>query len=153
VPEKYFGKYTGIVKDNRDEQNLGQLQVSVPAIFPEDALVTARPALPYGVFFVPEPGEKVWVEFEGGDCALAVWSGVQSVPGAWATEAAETPPKLRVIKTAKGHLIILNDKAGEERIEIYSDSRVLIHSLGMVEINAPSVVINGRPVAPLANPI
>lgn len=118
MPGKHFGKYTGIVKDNRDDQNLGQLQVSVPAIFPPDELVAARPALPYGFFFVPENGAKVWVEFEGGDLGLPLWTGVQYVPGEWASEAAVNPPQKRVIKTAAGHLIVLNDKSGKEGIEI-----------------------------------
>jgi len=118
VPGKHFGKYTGIVKDNRDSQNLGQLQVSVPAIFPSDELVAARPALPYGFFFVPENGAKVWVEFEGGDPGLPLWTGVQYVPGEWASEAEADPPQKRVIKTAAGHLIIFNDTSGEEGIEI-----------------------------------
>jgi len=118
VPGKHFGKYTGIVKDNRDDQNLGQLQVSVPAIFKPDELVTARPALPYGFFFVPENEAKVWVEFEGGDPGLPPWTGVQYVPGEWAPEAEADPPQKRVIKTAAGHLIIFNDKSGEEGIKI-----------------------------------
>ncbi|SRR5437870_2594961 len=118
MPDLYFGKYTGIVKDNRDDQNLGQLQVSVPAIFQPDELVTARPALPYGFFFVPENNAKVWVEFEGGDPGLPLWTGVQYVPGEWPDEAKANPPQKRVIKTAAGHLIIFDDKDGEAGIEI-----------------------------------
>ena len=79
MPDKYFGKYSGLVVDNMDPEQLGQLRVSVPAIFPEDELMLARPALPYGIFFVPEVGTKVWVEFEGGDTGLPIWTGVQSV--------------------------------------------------------------------------
>ncbi len=118
MPEHYFGKYTGIVKDNRDDQNLGQLQVSVPAIFPPDDVVLARAALPYGYFFVPENNAKVWVEFEGGDPGLPLWTGVQYVPGEWPDEAKANPPQKRVIKTAAGHLIIFDDKDGEAGIEI-----------------------------------
>jgi len=118
MSDLYFGKYTGIVKDNRDDQNLGQLQVSVPTIFQPDELVTARPALPYGFFFVPENETKVWVEFEGGDPGLPLWTGVQYVPGEWANEAKANPPQKRVIKTASGHLIIFDDKDGEAGIEI-----------------------------------
>jgi hypothetical protein len=118
MPDQYFGKYTGIVKDNRDAQKLGQLQVSVPAIFPPDELVTARAALPYGFFFVPEAEAKVWIEFEGGDSGLPIWTGVQYVPGEWAPEAEADPPQKRVIKTASGHLLIFNDASGEEAIQI-----------------------------------
>ena len=118
MPDQYFGKYTGVVKDNRDEDKLGQLQVSVPAIFPAEELMLARPALPYGHFFIPENEAKVWVEFEGGDPGLPLWTGIQYIPGEWAPEASADPPQLRVIKTAAGHLLIFNDKSGEESIQI-----------------------------------
>ena len=115
---EYFGKYSGIVKDNSDDQNLGQLQVSVPALFPPDDLVAARPALPYGLFFVPEKDQRVWVEFEGGDPGLPIWTGMQSIPGAWPDEAKADPPQKRVIKTASGHLMVFDDKSGEAGIQI-----------------------------------
>lgn len=114
----HFGKYSGIVKDNRDDEKLGQLQLSVPNLFPPDELVKARAALPYGFFFVPEVEAKVWVEFEGGDPGLPIWTGIQYVAGEWAAEAAENPPQRRVIKTAAGHLVKFHDKSGEEKIEI-----------------------------------
>ena len=56
----YFGKYTGIVKDNNDDEKRGHLQISVPALFPPDDLVLARAALPFGYYFVPEnEGRKI----------------------------------------------------------------------------------------------
>lgn len=118
MPGKYFGKYSGVVKDNRDPEKLGRLQVSVPAIFQHDELVWAVPALPYGFFFVPEVGAKVWVEFEGGDPGLPIWTGVQYVAGEWAKEAEADPPERRVVKSASGHLVVFDDKGGEESIEI-----------------------------------
>jgi hypothetical protein len=118
MPEQYFGKYTGIVKDNRDDENLGQIMVSVGAIFPEEELMKAKPALPYGFFFVPENEAKVWVEFEGGDSGLPIWTGIQYVAGEWAKEAEADPPQKRVIRTAAGHLIIFRDKSDEASIEI-----------------------------------
>ncbi len=118
MPDKYFGKYSGVVKDNRDGENLGRVQVSVPSIFPPDELMQARPALPFGLFFVPEVGAKVWVEFEGGDPGLPLWTGVQYVAGEWAKEAEADPPQNRVVKTAAGHLIVFRDKGGEEGVEI-----------------------------------
>ncbi len=115
---EYFGKYGGIVKDNSDGHNLGHLQVSVPALFPPNELVEARPALPYGLFFVPEKEQRVWVEFEGGDPGLPLWTGVQSIPGSWPDEAKADPPQKRVLKTASGHLVVFDDKSGEEGIQI-----------------------------------
>jgi hypothetical protein len=153
MPDKYFGKYTGIVEDNRDPQGLGQLQVSVPTIFPPDELMTARPALPYGFYFVPERGAKVWVEFEGGDSGLPLWTGLQYVPGEWPSEAQADPPQKRLIKTASGHTVLLNDTGGEEVIEIKSNTHIVIRCLGTIEIQAPNVIINGRAVVPQPRPI
>src|SRR6185369_16812132 len=86
MAEGYFGKYTGIVKDNGDDEKLGQVMVSVPALFPPAELVVARPALPFGYYFVPEKEAKVWVEFEGGNSDLPLWTGLQYVAGEWPTD-------------------------------------------------------------------
>jgi hypothetical protein len=109
VADQYFGKYSAIVKDNRDADKLGVLQVSVPTIFPPDELVPARAALPYGMFFVPENDTQIWVEFEGGDTEFPIWTGVQHIAGTWAPEAAKNPPTVRAFKTPTGHLLIFDD--------------------------------------------
>jgi hypothetical protein len=115
---QYFGKYSGIVKDNKDSEKLGKVKVSVPALFPSDELMDARPALPYGWFFVPENETQVWVEFEGGDSTLPLWTGVQALNGKWAAEIDLDPPEKRGLKTKAGHLILFDDKSGEELIRI-----------------------------------
>ena len=118
MPGQYFGKYTGIVKDNQDNDNQGRIKVSVPALFPEDEQMEARAALPYGFYLVPENGAKVWMEFEGGDPGLPIWSGIQIVPGDWPGEAKASPPQNRIIKTAAGHLLAFYDRSGQEKVEI-----------------------------------
>jgi len=94
MADKCYGKYTGIVEDNRDGDHQGKLQVRVPTIFGEDEVVEARPALPYGFFFVPETGAKVWIEFEGGDTSHPLWTGLKYVPGEWPPEADANPPPI-----------------------------------------------------------
>lgn len=164
MADQYFGKYTGIVKDNRDGETLGQIQVSVPAIFPAEELMSARAALPYGFFFVPEVETKVWIEFEGGDPGLPIWSGVQYVPGEILPEARVNPPQKRVIKTPGGNLIILNDKSDVANLDPQDflknmnvielgNARITIQSKGVIEIKAPTVIINDRIVAPQPRPL
>ncbi|TNH27819.1 hypothetical protein FHG89_17090 [Micromonospora orduensis] len=116
MADQYFGKYSGVVKDNRDADKLGIVQVSVPTVFPAEEQVPARAALPYGMFFVPEKETNIWVEFEGGDSNSPLWTGVQHVPGSWAPEAAKNPPTVRAFKTAAGHLLIFDDTDGSESI-------------------------------------
>jgi hypothetical protein len=115
---KYFGKYTGIVKANSGGENPGEIQVAIPSIFPADERVVARPSLPFGIYFVPENEAKVWIEFEGGETGLAVWTGLQYIAGEWAEEAEADPPTKRVIKTRAGHLLIFDDSEGEEAIQL-----------------------------------
>jgi hypothetical protein len=92
--------------------------VKVPTIFGPDLEVQARPCLPFGHFYVPKVGARVWVEFEAGDRRYPLWVGiwypVDSVPPA----AAVSPADSRVIHTPSGHTIELHDQAGEEKILI-----------------------------------
>lgn len=118
MADKYFGKYSGIVRENADDEKRGHLRVTVPSIFPEDVLMKARPALPYGLFFVPEVDAKVWVEFEGGDPGLPIWTGLQYVPGEWPGGAENEPPQNRLVRTASGHVILFRDGPDEEAVEI-----------------------------------
>jgi hypothetical protein len=111
----YFGKYSAIVTDNADPEKLGRLQVEVPTMFP--GREWARPALPYGVFFLPDVKVNVWIEFEGGDTGCPLWTGVQYIAGSeWAKES--DMPEKRVIRTPSGHVVMFDDKSGEEKIEI-----------------------------------
>jgi hypothetical protein len=98
VADQHFGKYRGEVVDNRDDQHLGRLQVEVLALYPDGETMPALPALPYGVFFVPEVGAKVLVECVDGDPGDLVWTGVLPVPGSWPEEAKADPPQLRVMR-------------------------------------------------------
>jgi uncharacterized protein involved in type VI secretion and phage assembly len=116
VADLYFGKYSGVVKDNRDAGKLGVLKVSVSTVYPDGDLVAAHAALPYGMFFVPENETQVWIEFEAGDTRNPLWTGVKHVPGSWAPEAAKEPPTVRAVRTAAGHLLVFDDTEGSESI-------------------------------------
>ncbi len=94
--QRYIGKYRGVVVDNADPAQLGRIRASVPAVSP-DALGWALPCLPYagpgvGFFAIPPVGASVWVEFEGGDPALPIWTGCfWADPAHVPTSAKETP--------------------------------------------------------------
>jgi hypothetical protein len=116
---KLYGKYSGDVsKNDTDPDNMGVIMVRVPAVFGAGVEVPARPCLPYGHFYVPPVGTKVWVEFEGGDAAYAIWVGTWYPQGKVPPQAAISPPDNRVIQTASGHTIEILDKPGEEKITI-----------------------------------
>jgi hypothetical protein len=86
-----YGKFRGSVAANDDPQRMGRVQAVVPAVWGILPGPWAMPCVPMaglnsGVFAVPPVGAGVWVEFEGGDPALPIWTG-----GYWGS-AAELPP-------------------------------------------------------------
>ncbi len=123
---KHYGKYSGEVTDNRDDENRGRLKVKVPSVFGEELEVRARPCLPFGHFFVPDPGAKVWVEFEGGDPGYPIWVGTWYPDGTTPQQAAVSPPESRVIQTPSGHTIEIHDQSGEEKITIKHKANAFI---------------------------
>jgi hypothetical protein len=128
--ESYFGKYAGIVVDNGPPQSgphRGELLVRVPGLLEEDPSgkgnrpleVTAAPSFLPGFFFVPDKGAQVWVEFVAGDINFPIWTGVwypaSAVPSALAGAPTE---QNKLIRTAAGHVIELDDTKGSEQITV-----------------------------------
>lgn len=116
--DKYYGKYSGEVTDNQDTDKVGKVKVKVPSVFGADLEVIARPCMPFGHFYVPAVGAKVWVEFEAGDPNYPIYVGVWYPAGSTPADAALNPPDNRTIQTPSGHTIELQDKDGEEKILI-----------------------------------
>jgi hypothetical protein len=75
--KKYYGKYGGIVFDNNDPKLNGRIKCLVPKIgFDTIPTNWAIACLGYeGEWKGPDKNTKVWVEFEGGDRNIPIWSG------------------------------------------------------------------------------
>ena len=152
---QFFGKYAGIVDQNFDPLGRGRLMVRVPAVFNEGK-VWALPCVPYagpdvGFFAMPPVGAHVWVEFEGGDCRRAIWSGCFWGQG-------ESPPvpvsplaeKKKVLKT-ENCTLTLDDTPGTGGVTIETGgATIVIDSIKIeikrgarkISITAASVSIN-----------
>lgn len=146
---KFYGKYSGEVTDNADEDFLGRIKVKVLSVFGADVVVRARPCFPYGHYFVPPIGAKVWVEFESGDLHYPLWVGTWYPVGKAPESASISPPDNRVIETPSGHTIQILDKDGEEKITIQhkSNAFIAIDKDGSVLVaakNGSSVVLNAK---------
>lgn len=108
---RFFGKYRGLVTDNKDPDKIGRIQAAVPAV---SAMATnwALPCAPYagddvGFYAIPPVGATVWIEFEGGNPNFPIWSGcfwqkkdesTTEVPTEIATNA-DDPSQVKVFKT------------------------------------------------------
>lgn len=72
----YYGKYRAEVVDNTDPEKRGRIRVKCPAVLGGQISRWALPCFPPNTFTVPQLGELVWVEFEGGTKDSPIWCGV-----------------------------------------------------------------------------
>ena len=139
---KTRGLAIGIVTDNKDPENLGRVKVKYPWLADDAESDWARLAAPMagkerGFFYLPEINDEVAVAFEHGDLDRpfilgALWNG-EDVPPLRASEAVGSDGAVnkRVIKTRAGHMIMLDDTRGAEKIEVVDktgNNRIVIDS-------------------------
>jgi uncharacterized protein involved in type VI secretion and phage assembly len=116
-----------------------------------------------GSFFMPEVDDEVLVAFDHGDARFPyvvgfMWNGHDNPPAQHV--------RLRRIQSVNGHRISFvdatptNGNKGALIIEdahgntiSLSNGKIAIKSVGVLELRGPTVTINGRVVAPNANPI
>jgi len=112
---RFYGKYRGIVVDVDDPDSLGRITAQVPEVLQEETSPWALPAVPFagpshGLVLIPEKGDGVWIEFEGGDPSRPIWTG-----GWWASGELPAPggTQARVLVTSAGHQFVLDDENKE----------------------------------------
>jgi uncharacterized protein involved in type VI secretion and phage assembly len=131
-PERHgriHGVVSGVVTNNKDPDDLGRVKVKFPWLSDTEESWWARIAAPMagkerGAYFLPEVDDEVLVAFEHGDPRFPIvlgglWNGRAAPPLA----NADGKNDVRAIKSRSGHTIVLNDKDGEETIEIVDKTR------------------------------
>ena len=163
---QYFGKYRGKVTNNLDPNNLGRIQVSVPAVFGDFDLNWAMPCVPYagsqnGFYAIPPVDANVWVEFEAGDPEHPIWTGGFWGLGEVPSKALATPAAIDhvVLQTPGPTLLLLSDMPGPTGgivLSISTGAKITINDLGItidngknakIELKGPTVSINGTAFA------
>jgi phage protein D/phage baseplate assembly protein gpV len=121
------GVVTGMVTNLNDPDNLGRVKVKFDWLGDNVESAWARIASPMagaqrGFFYLPEINDEVLVAFEHGDpnypyIVGALWNNTDKPPLQNA-EAVGGDKKVnqRLIKSRSGHVILLDDKQGEEKI-------------------------------------
>jgi hypothetical protein len=157
LTDRFFGKYRGLVTDNRDPANLGRLRAQVPEVLGEEVETGwALPCAPYsgsgsGLYTVPSAGAGVWIEFEAGDVSRPIWSGCwwsrDELPDDQEGTAAK--PSLKILRTDQGLLaaldddrrtIALSDSDGSNLVRIHVlDGEIRIQSSVQVVLEAPLI--------------
>ena len=140
VGGRYYGKYRGIVVEGDDSERRGRILVKVPNVL-GPLEVWALPCVAYagpelGMFFLPEAGTNVWVEFEGGDLGLPIWTGCFWASG----QVAERDHKrnIKFIKTKRA-TIRIDDDEGVLEISNSAGSTILL-DLNTIKTRAPASI-------------
>jgi len=128
------GVVPAMVTNLNDPDDLGRVKVKYPWLGanPEVESDWMRIAAPMagaqrGFFYLPEINDEVLVAFEHGDVHRpyivgALWSSTDKPPKKNSEAVVGGKVNQRVLKTRQGHLIILDDKQGEEQISVTSKS-------------------------------
>ncbi|MEW5787784.1 MAG: phage baseplate assembly protein V [Pseudomonadota bacterium] len=148
--DRHFGKYRGLVRDVADPDKRGRIKATVPAVYGEQDSPWALPALPFagaghGLALLPEVGDGVWIEFEGGDISHPIWTGC------WWSEGQRPTPdgeKARLLCTSAGHQVLIDEDANEMKLihpggaEIVMDGDGITLKMGSCELKISSTEIN-----------
>jgi uncharacterized protein involved in type VI secretion and phage assembly len=158
------GVVVGIVTDVRP----GEVKVNFPWLDDQHVSDWIRIAAPMagggrGAFMMPEPTDEVLVAFDQANPRIPyvvgfLWNGKDEPPA--------TDVRYRQLTSVNGHTVQFLDatpsegskgalviKDGHGNTIVMSNSKITIHGVGLLEIDAPSITIKGRVVADGPNPI
>ena len=146
----FYGKYRGVVTDNKDPRKLGRIKATVPDVLGDLESGWATPCVPYagpnvGLFLLPPIGAAVWIEFEHGQTDFPVWSGCFWADG----ESPSVTPDMKVLKTDQG-TVTLNDQSGSSGITIETNSglKIVMDSNGIeISNGAQKIMITSGSVS------
>lgn len=154
------------VTDNEDPGNLGRIRVQFDwQAQLDDEMMTPwlRMAQPYagggkGFSFIPEIGEEVMIDFEGGNAERpyvkgTLYNGVGDPDMKWLPNN-NTCNQVKAIRTRNGHTIEIHDEGNDGYIRIYDNEKenyiltfstdeklIKLESTGNIEIYAKNDII------------
>lgn len=154
------------VTDNEDPNNLGRIRVQFDwQALLDDEMMTPwlRMAQPYagggkGFSFIPEIGEEVMIDFEGGNAERpyvkgTLYNGVGDPDGKWLPNN-NSSNQIKAIRTRNGHTIEIHDEGDNGYIRIYDNEKenyiltfstdeklIKLESTGNIELYAQNDII------------
>jgi Type VI secretion system/phage-baseplate injector OB domain len=146
---RFYGKYRGVVIEALTGGDLGKLKVSVPDVL-ADLQAVAWPCVPFagpshGFVAIPEAGDGVWIEFEGGNPAQAIWVGCW-----WGSGDMPSPsgPTVRSWVTTNGLAIVLDDDQKQISLQHPDGPSVTLSSDGItLSTDSATITLNSRGIS------
>ena len=154
---RVYGVVIGIVTNINDPDDLGRVKVKFPWLKENQESQWARvmsfmAGNERGGVFRPEVDDEVLVLFEHGDTRYpyvigALWNGKDKIPS---ERGSDSDNNVRLIKSRSGHLIVLDDTDGSEKIELIDkggenkltidtiEETITISSSKDIKLSAPS---------------
>jgi uncharacterized protein involved in type VI secretion and phage assembly len=128
---RFFGKYRGVV-DQVDAATM-RIKAKVPAVLGDQVSGWARACTPYagngyGFAFLPDAGVGVWIEFEGGDASLPIWSGCYWHDGEAPSDATAT---VMALVTSAGQKLLFDVDQGSITIEDQNGNTITLDDSGV----------------------
>lgn len=141
MSEKFYGKYRAIVADNRDPDNMGRIKVRCPVVLGEYISAWCTPCVACafndgGIYYVPNEGEVVWVEFEEGNPSKPIYVGSWWIPNRTPLQNSKNVTDKIMLVSRNQHIIEIDDKNNAITIKMKDGSRFKIGN--GLEITAPS---------------
>lgn len=150
----FYGKYRGVVSDNRDPLLLGRVRAKVADVFGDEESGWALPSVPYagknvGLFLVPPVDALVWIEFEHGDPDYPIWTGCFWAKGE--VPASPAVAEMKVLKTDAGTITVNDLAVGGITIETNKGMKISLTPSGIeitdgasgkITLTGPQVSIN-----------
>jgi uncharacterized protein involved in type VI secretion and phage assembly len=152
---RFYGKYRGLVEDNKDPQNLGRIKVKVPEVLGDVVSGWAWPCAPFvgsqaGFFAIPAKGSGVWIEFEAGDTSRPIWVGgwwgQQDVP--LKPAGGKARPGTKLLRSDKGLTVALDDDA--QKITV-ADGKA--RNQIVIDVNSGTVTLKGATQVVFESPL
>jgi len=137
---------TAVVVDNVDPEGMGRVKIQYAwqketgetSPWIRQASLAGGPG--QGMYFVPEKGDEVIVDHEGGNAELPIVKGsvtnASSVPESFKSGNNH----LKAIKTRSGNQVTLNDADGSVTIADPSGNTIVMGGNGEITINAPNKI-------------
>ncbi len=131
VRNRFFGKYRGTVTDI--DEDTFRIKAKVPELLSDTETGWCTPCVPYagpdvGIVFLPEVGSGVWIEFEGGDVSLPIWSGCYWHSG---EQPSDAKPAVKAIITKAGHKILMDDDQETVTISDPNNNTITLDNSGI----------------------